>query len=122
MKAVFLLTLQELASLGYDVLSRLTTMGTNGNGDSDDDEAEEIRQNFGHQANYGLLRIMANYVIEARHHTVRLRSLYDELRMLPFPAEGAWGEKVLAEEERHYKAAGDNLDELKRYVRKDPTP
>ena len=111
------LDLSQRVSMSYDASRSGYAMANNGSDDNeeDDDEQYEIRQNFGHPDNHALLRIMANYVIESRHHTVRLRSLYDQLRMLPFPAEGAWGEKVLEEEERHYRAAGENLQKLKKF-------
>jgi len=70
-----------------------------------------------HPDNRWLLLRLANFLVEAREHSTRLRMHYRNLRDLPHAAAGHFGELLLEEQKRHLARIGEQLEELRENVR-----
>jgi hypothetical protein len=65
-----------------------------------------------HVENLKLLEVLGNYCLEAKHHSLAMDALYDELRSLSEPAPLQWRASLEKAMEEHHKADGENLQQL----------
>ncbi len=82
-----------------------------------DEETTPVVQTIGHPKNRPLLSFLGDYVFEMKEHSRRVESLYQEVRLLHFPAPQPFAMKTLDEFERHHKADEGNLEHLREYIR-----
>jgi hypothetical protein len=97
--------------------------GSTDGGDHDktaieDEDLTPVITSIGDFRNRQLLAVLGNYLLESKEHTLRLESLYADLRQLPYLAHHVWAVKVLDLFEKHQEAMADNLDDLREYVKK----
>jgi class 3 adenylate cyclase len=98
--------------------------GSSDGGDHDDKtgvEEEDLTPvivSIGDYRNREMLAIFGNYLLESKEHTLRLETLYADLRQLPYLAHHVWAVKVLDLFEKHQEAMAENLEDLRAYVKK----
>jgi hypothetical protein len=84
----------------------------------EDDDLTPVIVSIGDFRNREMLAILGNYLMESKEHTLRLETLYADLRQLPYLAHQVWAVKVLDLFERHHQAMSESLEDLKKYVKK----
>ncbi len=94
----------------------------NGSSDDDDEDRTPVIHAIADPRNREMLTYVGNYLLESKEHTLRVEALYADIRQLPYLAHSVWAVKVLDLFEKHYSAMGENLDDLRDYVRKSAGP
>ena len=64
-------------------------------------------------SNRKIVTLLGNMVMEARQHTIGLRSLYDMMKDWDGIVPRTWMHKLIEEEERHLERALANLSTLR---------
>jgi hypothetical protein len=88
--------------------------------DQFDAEATEVTEEtpapplrLGNTDNVPFLAALGNLRTENKHHAEQLTLLYERLIDLSTPADSRWKGDVVSEMERHHKAFGERVEELK---------
>jgi hypothetical protein len=79
----------------------------------DDENVTPVTTPIKHPENRGLAAVVADFVVEARQHTIGLRALYVQICQAENVVPRSWGLQLLEEKERHITCEQQQVTSLR---------